>query len=356
MHSGNRPRPGPLLAAIPALLAWTFCAAPALHAQDHAQDPLDIVRRSVERDWTDFSSIQNYTYQERNEFRQYARDGRISNTRSETHEILVLHQRPYQRLIARDGRPLSEAEARKEQAKLDREAEKRAHESPAQRARYERDMADERRFIREIPDAFTFRLERTEPVSGQPAWLIDAEPKPGYRAVTSDAKMFARLRAKIWIEQATFHWVKLDAQALSTLSFGFGLLRVAPGGTLRFEQTRVNDEIWLPSSILVRADARLALVKKVRAEFDIRYSGYRKFQSDSRIVTITKIKAAPVHFVETETAPEDSFKYAHPGVPGGLGRPVFSAGPVHASRSSQYRRRRGHGAAIPAMEGFERRG
>jgi hypothetical protein len=53
---------------------------------------------------------------------------------------------------------------------------------------------------------------------------------------------------------------------------------------LHFEQTRVNDEIWLPSSILVRADARVALVKKVRAEFDIRYSGYQKFQSDSHIV------------------------------------------------------------------------
>ena len=281
LHSGNRPRLGPLLAAIPALLASAFCAPPALFAQD----PLDIVRRSVERDWTDFSSIQNYTYQEHNELRQYAKDGRISNTRSETHEILILDRRPYQRLTARDGRPLSEADARKEQAKLDREAGKRAHESPAQRARYERDMADERRFIREIPDAFTFRLEGTETVSGQPAWVIDAEPQPGYRAVTSDAKMFARLRAKIWIEQATYHWVKLDAQALATLSFGLGLLRVAPGGTLHFEQTRVNDEIWLPSAILVRADARLALVRKVRAEFDIRYSGYRKFQSDSRIVT-----------------------------------------------------------------------
>src|SRR5580692_1561600 len=80
LHSGNRPRPGPLLAAVIYLVA-----APALHAQDRAQDPLDIVRRSVERDWTDFSSIQNYTYQERNEFRQYAKDGRISSTRSETH-------------------------------------------------------------------------------------------------------------------------------------------------------------------------------------------------------------------------------------------------------------------------------
>ena len=46
----------------------------------------------------------------------------------------------------------------------------------------------------------------------------------------------------------------------------------------------MNDEIWLPSSILIRGDARMALVKKVRAEFDIRYSGYEKFQSDSHIV------------------------------------------------------------------------
>ena len=46
----------------------------------------------------------------------------------------------------------------------------------------------------------------------------------------------------------------------------------------------MNDEIWLPSSILVRFEARLALLKMLRGEFDIRYSNYRKFQSDSKIV------------------------------------------------------------------------
>jgi len=46
----------------------------------------------------------------------------------------------------------------------------------------------------------------------------------------------------------------------------------------------VNDEIWLPSSILVRFDARLALVKKLRGEFEARYRNYQKFQSDSKIV------------------------------------------------------------------------
>jgi len=266
---------------IQALFAWTLLAVSALNAQD----PRDIVRRSVERDWTDFASVQDYTYQERNEFREYAKDGKLSSTRSETHEILILRQRPYERLIARDGRPLSAREEGKEQEKLDREATRRERESPAQRAKYERDLAEERQFIREVPDAFTFRLKGAEAVSGQPAWIIDAEPQPGYRPATSDAKMFSKLRATIWIEQATYHWVKVEAQALAPLVFGFGLLRVAPGGTLNFEQTRVNDEIWLPSRILIRADARLALIKKVRAEFDIRYSGYRKFQSDSRILT-----------------------------------------------------------------------
>jgi hypothetical protein len=254
-------------------------------ARLEAQDPLDIVRRSVERDWTDYASVKDYTYREHTDLRHYAADGKLSASRTETHEILVLGERPYERLIARDDRPLSAAQARREQEKLDREASKREHESAGRRAQYEKQRAEDRQFIREIPDAFTFHLDSVENVSNQPAWVIDAEPKAGYRAVHPDAKIFSKIHAKIWIEQATYHWVKVDAQALETLTFGFVLLRVAPGGELHFEQTRVNDEIWLPSRILVHADARIALVKKVRAEFDIHYSDYRKFQSDSHIVS-----------------------------------------------------------------------
>jgi hypothetical protein len=249
-----------------------------------AQEPLEIVRRSVERDWTDYASVKNYTYRERMDFRRYSAQDKLTNSRSETHEILILDDRPYEKLIAKDDRPLSASEARKEDEKLDRETHKREHESAARRAEYEKQRAEDRQFIREIPDAFTFHLAGVETVSNQPAWVIDAVPKPGFRPTASGAKIFTKLRAKIWIEQATYHWVRVDAEALDALWFGFALLRVAPGGTLHFEQTRVNDEIWLPSKILVRADARVALLKKLRAEFDIRYSGYQKFQSDSHIV------------------------------------------------------------------------
>ena len=253
-------------------------------AQERQPDAVEIVRRSVERDWTDFESRKNYTYQERSEFRQFRRDGKVASSQSETNEILILGGRPYERLTARNDRPLPAREARRQQEKLDQESAKRQHESPAARARYERERDEQRAFIREIPDAFTFRLVESSSVSNQPAWVIEAQPKPGYRAIHSRAKDLAKVRAKIWIEQATYHWVKVEGEALDTIWSDFGLLRIARGSTLHFEQTRVNDEIWLPSSILVRFEARLALVKKLRGEFDIRYSNYQKFQSDSKIL------------------------------------------------------------------------
>lgn len=251
-------------------------------------DALSIIRRSVERDWTDFTARTNYTYQQEIVERQRNREGKIAHTGSQTHEIMILGGRPYERLIAKDGKPLPAKEAQKEQSELDRELAKRQHESPAERTKVERQRADERRFIREIPDAFTFRMTGSETVSGQPAWVIEAEPKPGFRPKRSAARMFQKVRARIWIEQGTYHWVKLDAQVLDTLSFGLGLFRVAPGASLHFEQIRVNDEIWLPSTVEVQADARLALLKKLRAEVDIRYSGYKKFQSESRIESVAE--------------------------------------------------------------------
>ena len=261
-------------------LAPTFLAALSLSAQD----PLEIVRRSTERDWTDFGSRKDYLYEQHREFREYTKDGSVGSRRSETKEIVIVAGRPFQRLIARDDQPLADKETRREQEKFDREVAGWQHESPAGRVKAEKERAEDRKFIREAPDAFVFHLLGVENVSGQPAWVIEAEPKPGYRPVEARARMFTKVRAKVWIEQATYHWVKMDAEAIDALTFGFGLLRVAPGGTLHFEQVRVNDEIWLPSSALIHADARVALIKKLRAEIDIRYSDYRKFQSDSQIL------------------------------------------------------------------------
>jgi hypothetical protein len=249
-----------------------------------AQDANEIIRRATDRDFTNFESRKNYTYQERTEVREYNTKGKLTKTDVQTVEVLILEGQPYEKLVARNDTPLAEKDAQKEQRKLDNEVEKRKRQSAAEKAKLDKERLEEKKYLREFTEAFDFKIVGEEPVSGKPAWIISVTPKAGYRPKESDAKMFTKLRGKVWIDKGEYHWVKAEGQAIDTLSFGFFLFRVAPGATVSFEQTRVNGEVWLPSRISVRAEARIAILKKMHAEIDITYKEYRKFQADSKIV------------------------------------------------------------------------
>lgn len=253
-------------------------------ASMYAQDPVEIIRRSVNRDFTNFERLKNYTYQEREENREFDAGGRVKKTEVETREILILGGRPYGRVIARNDKPLAEKDVRKEQDKMDRTLAEREKQSAAEKAKQDKARAEGRKFLAELPDAFRFHLVGEEAVSGKPTWVIEADPKPDFRPKDARSKVLAKVRGKVWIEKSEYQWVKAEAEVLDTLSFGMAILRLAPGGSLKFEQTRVNDEVWLPAHMMIRADARLAYVKKVRAEIVVNYRDYKKFQAESRIV------------------------------------------------------------------------
>jgi len=249
-----------------------------------AQDAADIIRRSVERDATNFERFRNYTFLERVEERRYGRSGNLSSKEIQTYEFMVLGGRPYGKLVERDDKPLPEKQARKEQEKVDKESAKRQRESASDKAKDEKDRAEERRYLREIPEAFHLTLEGTEQIGGRPVWVIGAQPRSGYKPKLKRAEILTHLHGKIWVDQADYQWVKAEVEVIDPISFGLGLVKLGAGAVLSFEQVRVNEEVWLPSRVSVRADARLAYLRKLRAELDITYRDYQKFQADSRIV------------------------------------------------------------------------
>jgi hypothetical protein len=252
-----------------------------------AQDAAEIMRKSLEHDSANFERLKNYTYQAREEEREFDKDGKVKSTRIETSEIVRLGGRPYERLISRDDKPLSEKDQRKEQDKLDKEAAKRERDTPADRAKLEKERAEQRRYVAEVPKAFDLKITGVENISGKPAWAIQAEPRPGYKPPNLPrANFLTKVRAKIWIDQAEYQWVKADIEVVEPISFGLGLLRIGPGGRIAIEQRRVNDEVWLPSKMTAQAEARVAYLKKMRVEVDVIYKDYRKFQADSKLVAV----------------------------------------------------------------------
>ena len=261
---------------------FILLGSPAHAQSEGAPDPAGIVRQSLERDRRNFELLKNYTYTETNEDREYDKAGHLKKTESETYEVLVLGGREYGKLIARNGKPLSDNDARKVQEKLDRELKRRENETPQEKARLEKERQKQREFANELPAAFDFRLIGEETVSGRPVWVISGEPKPGYRARDPLAKVVTKMRGKIWIDKTELQWVRVEAESIGSISFGLGLVRIGPGSVVRFEQTRVNDEVWLPSSGNIKVNARLALLKGLHEEVDFRFQDYKKFQAQSQ--------------------------------------------------------------------------
>jgi hypothetical protein len=262
--------------------------AAALSGLMFAQDAAEIMKRSVDRDFDNFERQKNYTYQQHQQDREFDAKGDVTKTETETSEILILVGRPYEKLIAKNGKPLSDSEARKEEEKMDRELAKRQNLSEAQKAKLDQERVENHKYMRQLSDAFNFKLEGEETVSGKKTWVIDAEPKPDFKPASARARAFSKVRGKIWVDQNEYQWVKAEAEVLDTISMGWALFRIAPGGQIKFEQTRVDDELWLPAHVFIRADARVAYVKKIRTEIEFDFKDYKKFQSDSRIVSVAE--------------------------------------------------------------------
>jgi hypothetical protein len=263
------------------MFLFLLCSA-AYSQTESAPNPADIIRQSVERDRRNFELLKNYTYTETDEERNYDKSGKLKKTESETYEILILAGREYGKLIARNGNPLSEKEARKVQQGLDRELKRRENETPKDKANQEKQRQKQRDFANELPLAFDFKLIGDETVGGRPVWVISAEPRPNYHAREQLAKVATKMRGKVWIDKSELQWVKVEAELIGPISFGLGLVRIAPGFTLRFEQTRVNDEVWLPASGSIKGNGRLALLKSLYVEEVFRFQDYKKFQAQSQ--------------------------------------------------------------------------
>ena len=257
-----------------------------------AEDPAEIVRRSVQADQSTLEKAKDYSFQYTRIERDLDASGKVKSTETRTYDVLILYGREFRKLVARDGAPLSEADRRKEDEKLQKALDERRNESGKDRAKRQAKAEEEEREFRrvasEIPDACTLTLLGEEQVGGRPAYVIKADPRPGYKPKVGgpSAKLLTKMRGKLWIDKGDYHWAKLETEAIDTISFGMGLARIGPGTRLEIEQMRVNEEIWAPSQIRIRLDARLALVKKFRKELEVTYRDYRKFQTDSRIVAV----------------------------------------------------------------------
>ena len=247
------------------------------------------MRRALADDAAAVAAARNYTYLEQLEVRTLEGDGKFKVRNKEGHDVTLLEGSPYRRLISKDGKPLSAKDQTKEEERLRKSIEDRSHETEAQRqqriAEWHRKEEKQHEPLREIPEAFNLRLAPGESIDGHDVYVIDATPKPGYKPKTKNSSFLPKVKIRFWIAKQDYQCVKVEFETLDTIAWGGIVARVGKGARLRIEQTRVNNEVWLPKRILLTGSARILLVKGFKGEIDLTYGDYKKFSAESRIVS-----------------------------------------------------------------------
>jgi len=260
-------------------------------------DPREIVRRSVEIDHRTLEMARNYTCQNRQVINHLDKHGEVKNTEIKTFDVNFYFGEEYSRLIAEDDKPLSEKEQKKEDEKLEKFLNKYRNESPDDRekrlAKEKKEREEGRAFLHDVVNAYDFRLLPDERVDGVDTYVIEATPKPDFKPTQPHADMLKKMKGRMWIEKKNYNWVKVEAQATDTISFGFFLFRIHPNSRFVLEKTLVNNEVWLLKRLDIDGGARIALLKNENVHQEDVLSNFKKFVTSVRVLPDVKEVTEP---------------------------------------------------------------
>jgi len=208
--------------------------------------------------------------------------------------VMELYGEQVQRLTEKDDKPLDAKDAAKEEEKIQKIINKRRDESENDRKKREekeeKGREEDRKFVLEVADAYNFKLVGTELVGGREAWVIDGEPRPGFVPHMKQSKFLTKFRGRVWIDKSDFQLAKMDVECLDTISWGLFMARIHKGSRFMLEQTRVNQEVWLPRELTVKVDVRLALLKNFNVDLEQSFRDYKKFRATSRVLAVEDVQ------------------------------------------------------------------
>lgn len=242
--------------------------------ESNAVDVPEIIRKSVEATENNFREAQKYTFIEHDIVSK--KDGPKT---SKTYQVLFIDGSPYDKPIADDNKPLSGEEQKDAEKKLQEEIYKRRHETVQDRSRrvakYQRGQAQNQALMRDMADAFRFRLVKEEKLDGRDVYEFEAAPKPGYVPRTRETRVLLGMRGTLWVDKETCQWVKVEAQVMKSVSFYGFLAKVDPGTRFELEQEPVAGNIWLPKHFSVFVNASALGFLNENSTDDERYWNYR---------------------------------------------------------------------------------
>jgi hypothetical protein len=168
------------------------------------------------------------------------------------------------RLVSRGGQPLSEEEARAEDARV----QEFIHD-PAKLAKQHKDATQDDKNARELmtmlPDAFRWKIE------GEDADKVTLhfEPNPGFYPPDMQSRVLGRMAGKLVVDKKQHRVVTMSGRLTEDVMIGWGLLgRLRGGGTFQVERREVAPGLWQIVETHVHIEGKALFFKSIGQQQD----------------------------------------------------------------------------------------
>jgi hypothetical protein len=224
-----------------------------LHAQS-AKDAKEIVRTAMQAELAaDLNDHSRWRY----------RDARKDGT--ETVSIVVeTDHGSVKRLISRGGVPLTEAEAKAEDGRV-----QRFIHDPAQLAKQKKDAMQDGKSAEELlkmlPEAFTWKVqsEDAEKIS------LHFEPNPNFSPPDMQGRVLGQMAGELVVDKGQNRIVTISGKLTQDVMIAWGLVgRLREGGTFRVERRQVAPELWQITETHVHIEGKVLFFKSIGQQQD----------------------------------------------------------------------------------------
>jgi hypothetical protein len=278
------------------LAAIALCAASfPLHARQTA--PADVTKPlpplrdlilDLEKNEKNIEAKQkDYTYHLHLEQQEFDGKGNPKKTTTTDSESLTIDGVRVDRIVARNGKPLTPDEAQKESDKIDKEVakakarrEKREDKGEATDSRGDQLLTASR-----ILELGAFSNPRRVLLDGRPTILADYAGDPAAKTHNSFEVAFRDLVGTVWIDEQDRVLVHVKGHFLKDFKIGGGLVAdIKKDSSFEGQFKRINDEVWLPSTFNGQGKVRILLVAGFSGSVHMVASDYRKYRATSTII------------------------------------------------------------------------
>lgn len=219
---------------------------------------------------------EDYTYDCLQTHQELDSDGQVKKTETEKREDFFVNGHTIGRLVERNGQTLSQSDQQKENQRIAALIEKAQKTPPEER------LEGPNITVGRVLELMDLRNPRRIMFKGRPTIVFDFVGRKDMKThgIMEDASK--KLRGTVWIDEADLQVAHLEVTVDDNFHIAGGLLAsVEKGSSFRFDQARVNADLWLPAGSEANMQAKVLLVKNLRERLVQHNFGFKRFNVEA---------------------------------------------------------------------------